>query len=650
MKAVIIGGGIAGLTIGALLYRKKYDIVINERYHGIPTIGNAFLMHYDGVNIIHELKKIDRKIFIPMPGKVVSKFRLQRPSGKEVINMRIPPWQCLKRAEFINFLYSLVPYQYIKEGRDFSHFIYEDNRAIAAQFKNGDIEYGDIFIAADGGNSAVRSHLFGQVNYSPTEVKEIVGIAVNKEIAAQYAQTFTKTQSNVKGLAFGFIPSTDEELVWFMQYDPAIADIQNPTPTQLKEFCLSMMTRFPQVVKDVINSDDFTNTYIWNTRDFDALPSFHKSNIVLIGDAAHQALPFTSAGTTNAIRDAKVLAQELLNEEQTIESAFTNYYNNRIADIANQVKMGRELKENFLHPASISDDDLQVPLVYCNNSVNNSRREPNDKIRLIYFSDPICSTCWTIQPQLRKMQLEYEQHLEIDYRMGGLLPSWDDYSSKTINKPIDAAFFWEEAADVYDIPMKGDVWIEDPLHSSYPPSIAFKAAQMQCPKTAMIFLRRIRELLFLEKKNIARWETITEAAYECGLDIARFQRDYEGKAVMNFKEDLVLSREMNVTSFPTIFFSYNDETIKLTGYHPYNKYEEVIRQLIPNMEKSTYNKNPLALFEIFKTMSTKEFAFFTESTTQDAINTLNDLYLNDQIEKYISRNGPLWLSKSHLLV
>ena len=647
MKVVIIGGGIAGLTVGALLQRRKYEIVINERYRGIPTNGNAFLMHYDGVNIIHELKKIDRKIFLPMPGKVVNKFKLQRPSGKDVINMRIPPWQCLKRAEFINFLYSLVPYQYIKEDRDFSHFIYEDNRAIAAQFKNGDVEYGDIFIGADGGNSAVRKHLFGQTAYTPTEVKEIVGISVNKEIATQFAQTFTKTQSNVKGLAFGFIPSTDEELVWFLQFDPTIADIQNPTPSQLKEFCLTMMARFPQIVKDVINSDDFSNTYVWNTRDFDALPSFHKSNIVLIGDAAHLALPFTSAGTTNAIRDAKALAQELFNADQPLETVFTNYYNNRIEDIRNQVTKGRELKNNFLHPSSISDDDLQVPLVYHNNTANKSRNSPKEKIRLIYFSDPICSTCWTIQPQLRKMQLEYEHLLDIDYRMGGLLPSWDEYSSKTINKPIDAAYFWEEAADVYDVPMRGDVWIEDPLYSSYPPSIAFKAAQMQCPKTAMIFLRRIREMLFLEKKNIARWETITEAAFECGLDTARFQRDFEGKAVINFKKDLLLSKEMDVTSFPTIFFSYKEERIKLTGYHPYNKYEEVIRQLIPNMEKHKYNKNPLALFEIFMTMSTKEFAFFTESSTQDAINTLNDLYLNDHIEKYVSRNGPLWLSKLH---
>jgi hypothetical protein len=41
----------------------------------------------------------------------------------------------------------------------------------------------------------------------------------------------------------------------------------------------------------------------------------------------------------------------------------------------------------------------------------------------------------------------------------------------------------------------GDIWLEDPLPSSYPPSIAFKAAQMQDGDLAILFLRRIKEML-----------------------------------------------------------------------------------------------------------------------------------------------------------
>ena len=43
------------------------------------------------------------------------------------------------------------------------------------------------------------------------------------------------------------------------------------------------------------------------------------------------------------------------------------------------------------------------------------------KIRLLYFTDPICSSCWGIEPQLRKLKQEYGEYINIDYRMCGLL-------------------------------------------------------------------------------------------------------------------------------------------------------------------------------------------------------------------------------------
>ena len=54
-----------------------------------------------------------------------------------------------------------------------------------------------------------------------------------------------------------------------------------------------------------------------------------------------------------------------------------------------------------------------------------------------------------------------------------------------------------KANEKYDMPIYADVWLEDPLSSSYPPSIAFKAAQMQDTDKAIIFLRRINEMLHL---------------------------------------------------------------------------------------------------------------------------------------------------------
>lgn len=55
-------------------------------------------------------------------------------------------------------------------------------------------------------------------------------------------------------------------------------------------------------------------------------------------------------------------------------------------------------------------------------------------VKVIYYTDPICSSCWGIEPQLRKLKLEYGNAVEIEYRMGGLLPDWS-YNSDGIGQP-----------------------------------------------------------------------------------------------------------------------------------------------------------------------------------------------------------------------
>jgi putative protein-disulfide isomerase len=75
------------------------------------------------------------------------------------------------------------------------------------------------------------------------------------------------------------------------------------------------------------------------------------------------------------------------------------------------------------------------------------------EISIIYFTDPICPTCWTIQPQLRKLQLEYADHVNIEYKMGGLPPSWDNFNRHGIQKPSDVAAHWEEVCSFYEMPV-----------------------------------------------------------------------------------------------------------------------------------------------------------------------------------------------------
>ncbi|PJJ79769.1 putative DsbA family dithiol-disulfide isomerase [Mucilaginibacter auburnensis] len=266
-------------------------------------------------------------------------------------------------------------------------------------------------------------------------------------------------------------------------------------------------------------------------------------------------------------------------------------------------------------------------------------------LKVLYFTDPICSSCWGIEPQLRKLKLAYGDIIEIEYHMGGLLPDWS-YNSGGISKPSDVAHHWDEVSMYYNMPIDGDVWLEDPLDSSYPPSIAFKAAQLQNENKAINMLRVMREMVFLKKMNIAKVEVIIEAATKAGLDINRFGADLNGIAKDEFSKDLALARSMHVRGFPTIFFNdMEGNTEMVYGYKAFNAYEEAITKLVPAAAKRDYPKDWKNLFQTYNTLTTREFAELSALTSEDADKKLNILLEAGSIWRYNAKNGALWISK-----
>lgn len=276
---------------------------------------------------------------------------------------------------------------------------------------------------------------------------------------------------------------------------------------------------------------------------------------------------------------------------------------------------------------------------------SNNFKSIEKPIKVIYYTDPICSSCWGIEPQLRKLKLEYGNSIEIEYRMGGLLPDWS-YNSGGISKPSDVAHHWDEVSAYYDMPIDGDVWLEDPLSSSYPPSIAFKAAQMQDKDKAIVFLREVREMVFLQKKNITKWEYLESAAKKAGLNTEQFKTDYEGKAKELFNEDLKLGKELGVRGFPTLFFTdKSGKTEKVYGSKPYASYEQAILSLEPNAEKQSYPKDLTAVFAKYPSLTAREFAELTGTPRNEAEKVLNDRTAKGELEKTTTKNGSIWRKK-----
>ena len=633
MKVVIVGGGIAGLMQGILLSQKGYEVVVYERTKQIQTRGHAFLINGEGIDYLQSLISEQK---IELRYQKVDVFSLKRPDDFELIKISLDDWYSMKRIDLIQFLVSFFTKDNLKFGFEFSHFQRANGKVSSVVFKNGQMEEADIFIGADGSNSLIRKTLFGETEYTSTSVKEVVGISSYH--SQSEISVFQKYQSNEKGLAFGCIPLNDNECVWFMQYDRSLAKNEIHQPEELREFCLSLLVDFPEEVQKVLHLNDFSNSYIWNTRDFDLLPSFHKENVVLIGDAAHLALPFTSAGTSNAIKDAITLSE--LMSKMNLEEAFSTYYNVRKEEIASHIQQGRDLKKIFLNPDKYSERGYVLPLV--SDKYDSKKNKSRVIVHISYFTDPICSSCWLLQPILRKLKLEYDTELQIEHFMGGLLPSWESYTDKRITSPADASKLWEDIRETKQIPISGDVWLNDPLSSSFPPSIAFKAAQLQDNDKAVFFLRRLKEMIFIEKKNINKWINIEKAALDCGLDAALLKNQLkEGED--NFHKDLALAKQLDIHVFPTLIFNRGNENAQiLKGVQSYETIEQAILTCNPSAKKNKDIPTSLGLFNLYSNMSTKEFCFLLNLEEEIGRKELLNLESERKIGKILVKELEQW--------
>jgi predicted DsbA family dithiol-disulfide isomerase len=134
--------------------------------------------------------------------------------------------------------------------------------------------------------------------------------------------------------------------------------------------------------------------------------------------------------------------------------------------------------------------------------------------------------------------------------MGGLLPHWQGFNRGGIRTPQDVYHHWIAVSKTTGISINPAVWKNDPIQSSLPASIAFKAAQLQGEKEASIFLNGLHRRVFIEGKNIERSAHLLEAAEEARLHIPQFMHDLSRDVVWLLQHDLATTHRYRIQSLP----------------------------------------------------------------------------------------------------
>ncbi len=346
MKAIILGGGIAGLTLAARLKQQGgWDITIYERNELTRAKGHAFLIHPSAAALINVMPGVESPL---KNGITIQQYNLLNTQENIIFSEKLEDWLCMRRTDLLHYLLTILKDVNIVYNQQFSHFIENETGYQSAVFTNGEQADADVFFGCDGVNSSVRQQLFGDVQFSQVLVKELVGVVQSEKLAQQYAGQFTKFLHPNKAIAVGFIPCNHHELVWYMQFDATLQNGSINTPELLAQHAFHLAADFPECVSEILKNNSFDSSYVWHSTDFDLLPAFHKKNVVLMGDAAHVALPFTSAGVANALTDSGIVAAVLQRNNNNLEAAFSQYYHTRAEELSNHIKQGRMLQTEFL--------------------------------------------------------------------------------------------------------------------------------------------------------------------------------------------------------------------------------------------------------------------------------------------------------------
>jgi len=216
-------------------------------------------------------------------------------------------------------------------------------------------------------------------------------------------------------------------------------------------------------------------------------------------------------------------------------------------------------------------------------------------VKVTCFTDPLC--CWTfgMQPHLDQLQAHFGAGMQINYRMGGMLPSWDRFhdEANAVSRPAQMGPVWMHAAQLTGRPMYHQLWIKNPPASSYPAWIAVKCAALQSSQAGIACFRLLQEAAFINGQNIADAKVIYSIAADvCSehplFDLKKFMADYQqGKSIDAFRRDLAMVRQHNITRFPTLIIEVRSyKGILLTGYRTCESILQVIEQAFPGLSNA----------------------------------------------------------------